>query len=103
VKKLKNIALFSFSFLFLSGVGFTLFINLDPAFGGNPTKEQEESYQHLNNYVNGKFVNEIPTEVMIFSIALSTIRDFTAEVKDRNPTGPIPVKAIDWNKIKKRK
>jgi L-ascorbate metabolism protein UlaG (beta-lactamase superfamily) len=100
VKKLKKIALFLFSFLLVLGVGITLFINLDPAFGGNPTKEQKETYQHLSNYVNGKFVNEVPTDVMNSSKASSPNKYFNSEAKDRNPAAPIPVSAIDWNKIK---
>jgi L-ascorbate metabolism protein UlaG (beta-lactamase superfamily) len=100
MKKLKKMGLSLFSFLLLLGVGITLFISLDPAFGGNPTKEQQESYQHLNNYVNGKFVNEVPTDVMNSSNSSSTNKDSTSEAKDRNPAGPIPVSSIDWNKIK---
>lgn len=41
-------------------VGITLFMNLDPAFGGNQTKEQKEAYKQFDNYVDGKFVNELP-------------------------------------------
>jgi L-ascorbate metabolism protein UlaG (beta-lactamase superfamily) len=98
--KFKKMVLYLFSFLLLLGVSITLFINLDPAFGGNPTKEQKETYQNLSNYVNGKFVNEVPTDVMNSSDALSTNMDSTSEAKDRNPAGPIPVSVIDWNKIK---
>lgn len=100
MRKLKKIVLYLFSFLLLLGVSITLFINLDPAFGGNPTKEQKETYQHLNNYANGKFVNEVPTDVMNSSDASSTKEDPASEGKNRNPVGPIPVSAIDWNKIK---
>ena len=92
--------LYLFSFFLLLGVSITLFMNLDPAFGGNPTKEQKENYQHLSNYANGKFVNEVPTDVMNSSDASSTNKDSTSEAKDRNPAGPIPVSAIDLNKIK---
>jgi hypothetical protein len=100
MKKLKKIVLFLFGFFLLLGVSITLFINLDPAFGGNPTKEQKETYQHLSNYVNGKFVNEVPTDVMNSSKASSPNKYFNSKAKDRNPAGPIPVSAIDWNKIK---
>jgi L-ascorbate metabolism protein UlaG (beta-lactamase superfamily) len=100
MKKFKKIVLFLFSSLLLLGVSITFFINLDPAFGGNPTKEQRETYQNLSNYVNGKFVNEVPTDVMNSSHASSTNKDSNSEAKDRNPAGPITVSAIDWNKIK---
>jgi L-ascorbate metabolism protein UlaG (beta-lactamase superfamily) len=100
MKKLKKMVLYFISFLLLLSACIILFINLDPAFGGNPTKEQKETYQNLSNYDNGKFVNEIPTDVMNSSDASSTNKDSTSETKDRNPAGPIPVSAIDWNKIK---
>ncbi len=101
MKKLKKVILYLLSFLLLLGVVIILFINIDPAFGGNPTKEQKEMYQHLNNYVDGKFINEDPTELAINSSnASSTNEDSTSEAKDRNPTSPIPVSVIDWNKIK---
>lgn len=89
------------SFLLLLAVVIILFINIVPAFGGNPTAEQKEFYQHSNNYVDGKFINEGPAELAINSSeALSTDDDSTSEANDRNPAGPIPVSAIDWNKIK---
>lgn len=101
MKKLKKVILYLLSFLLLLGVVIILFINIDPAFGGNPTKEQKEMYQYLNNYVDGKFINEDPTELAINSSnASSTNGDSTSEAKDRNPASPIPVSVIDWNKIK---
>jgi len=101
MKKLKKMILYLLSFLLLLGVVIILFINIDPAFGGNPTKEQTEMYQHLDNYVDGKFINEEPTELVTNSSdASSTNEGSASEAKDRNPTGPIPVSAIDWNKIK---
>jgi L-ascorbate metabolism protein UlaG (beta-lactamase superfamily) len=101
MKKLKKVILYLLSFLLLSAVVMILFINIDPAFGGNPTAEQKEFYQHSNNYVDGKFINEDPAELVINSSDdSSTNDDHASEAKDRNPAGPIPVSAIDWNKIK---
>lgn len=100
MRKLKKMTLYLFSFLLLLGVSITLFINLDPSFGGNPTKEQKENYQQLSNYVNGKFVNEFPPDVMNSSNASLTNEYPASDAKDRNPAGPIPVSAIDWDKIK---
>lgn len=92
------------SFLLLLCIGVTLFINLDPAFGGNPTKEQKEYYKQFDNYVNSKFVNEIPTSLkMSLSEQISMIRDSFAGSKGRNPEGVIPASKIDWNKIKSEK
>lgn len=93
--------LYLLSFLLLLGVVTILFINIVPAFGGNPTTEQKEFYQHSNNYVDGKFINEAPAELVINSSNASSMNeDSASEAKDRSPAGPIPVSAIDWNKIK---
>lgn len=92
------------SFLLVIFVGAILFINLAPAFGGNPTKEQKENYKQLDNYVNGKFTNEIPTTLkMSLSEQISMIKDSFAGVKGRNPDGVIPASKVDWNKIKSEK
>ena len=104
MKKLKKMVLYLFSFLLLLSVVIILFININPAFGGKPMTEQKEMYQHFNNYVDGKFINEDPTELVINSSEASlTNEDSSSEAKDRNPTGPIPVSAIDWNKLKVKK
>lgn len=96
--------LYLFGFLFLLCVGSILFINLDSSFGGNPTKEQKDNYRHFDNYVNGKFVNEVSINFpMSTSDFLSTIKDFIVGSKDQNPNGQIPVSLIDWNKIKSEK
>ena len=101
MKKVKRVAMYLFCIFLLFCVGIILFINIDPAFGGNPTKEQKEMYQNLNNYVNGKFINEYPTELSTNSLdAPSTNEDSASEAKARNPTVPIPVSTIEWNKIK---
>ncbi|NRT62221.1 MBL fold metallo-hydrolase [Clostridium saccharoperbutylacetonicum] len=96
--------LYLFSFFISLCIGIALFLNLDPAFGGNQTKEQKDIYKHFNNYNNGKFVNEVPTSVITnLSDGLSTIKDFFSDPKNRNPDGEIPVNAIEWNKIKSEK
>ncbi|PGT09682.1 MBL fold metallo-hydrolase [Bacillus cereus] len=90
-------------FIFLGVVCITvsLLLNLHPAFGGNPSKEQKEVYKKMNNYVNGKFVNQIPTKRnMSASDIFSMIKDSISGDKDRNPVRNIPLSQIDWNKIK---
>jgi L-ascorbate metabolism protein UlaG (beta-lactamase superfamily) len=100
----KKMILYLLSLLFILCLCITLFINLYPSFGGNPTKEQKEIYKHFDNYVNGKFVNEVPTSLnMSLSNLLSMVKDSIAGAKDRNPDGEIPVDLIDWNKIKSEK
>jgi len=78
------------------------FLNFDPAFGGNPTKDEKETFKHFANYVNGKFVNEIPTRFVIKSSdSLPTnTADSSPDEKDRNPVGQIPVSVVDWDKVK---
>lgn len=101
---MKKMILYLFSFILLLVVGVLLFINLDPAFGGKPTKEQKETYKYLDNYVNEKFVNEVPTSVFgNSSNSSAAINDFKASAKDRKPALEIPVGQIDWNKIKSEK
>ncbi|MHC1681456.1 MAG: MBL fold metallo-hydrolase [Clostridiaceae bacterium] len=96
--------LFIFGFLLVLIAGGILFINLDPVFGGNPTKEQKEDYSQFENYINDKFVNEIPTSLdMSLSEQISMIKDSFVGAKGRNPNGVIPASKIDWNKIKSEK
>lgn len=88
-------------FLLILCVVVTLFLNLNPAFGGTSTKEQKESYKNYTNYVNGKFVNQVPTGMsMNISDILSMIKDSFSSNKGRNPENKIPVDSIDWDKIK---
>lgn len=96
--------LYLLSFLGVLCIGFLLFINIYPSFGGNLSKEQKDYYKQLKNYVNGKFVNEIPTSLkMSASDYVSMLKDSFAGAKGRNPDGEIPVSMIDWDKIKSEK
>ncbi|MBU3214715.1 MBL fold metallo-hydrolase [Clostridium estertheticum] len=103
-KKGKKVILYLLSILLVLCVGIILFLNLEPAFGGNPTKEQKNSYKQFSNYVNGKFVNDVPTSLaMSLSDNFSMIKETFSGAKDRKPDGVIPVSVIDWNKIKSDK
>ncbi|GAA4830365.1 MBL fold metallo-hydrolase [Paenibacillus vulneris] len=77
-----------------------LFINMHPVFGGNPSSEQKERYTKFDNYVNGKFVNQVPTkmDISVYDY-FSMIRDSISGSKDRKPDGQLPVSKIDWNRI----
>jgi len=98
--KLRKVALHSLLFLLLFCAGIIAFMNVDPAFGGNPTSEQKEAYQQLSNYVDGHFVNEIPTDVFTDSSDTSSVKDSSfSEVPTRDPASLIPVSTIDWNQI----
>lgn len=81
-----------------------LFLNLNPNFGGNPTKEEKESYKHLDNYKNGKFINEVPIKnSMSIRNLFSMIKDSFTVAKGRNPDSKIPVDLIEKNKIDSEK
>ncbi|WP_197072170.1 MBL fold metallo-hydrolase [Methanococcoides methylutens] len=98
--KLKRIMLYLLIFLLLLSVGSISFMNIDPAFGGDPTTEQKETYEQLDNYVDGNFINDMPTRVFVNPSDNPSTSDVSvSEVKDRHPAGPIPVSAIDWSKI----
>lgn len=42
-----------------------IFVNTSPQFGGKPTKEQKLQYAQTGYYEEGKFVNQIPSEMEI--------------------------------------
>jgi len=93
--------IYLFLFLFVLCVVVALFINMHPVFGGNSDSEQKERYTMLDNYVNGKFVNELPTRMdMSASDYFSLIKESISGAKDRNPAGQLPVSKMDWKKIK---
>jgi Predicted Zn-dependent hydrolases of the beta-lactamase fold len=98
--KLRKIALHSFLLLLLFCAGIIVFMNVDPAFGGDPTTEQKEAYQQLSNYVDGHFVNELPTSVFGDPSDTLPANDFSvSELVDRDPASPIHVSTIDWNQV----
>ncbi|MGI2328394.1 MBL fold metallo-hydrolase [Planococcus sp. YIM B11945] len=83
----------------LLGVVVTLIINISPTFGGNPSKEQEEVFKTFDNYKDGKFVNQ-PSVIPAGSVEVPhTLLDPDSSREETNPSGPLPVSEIDWNKI----
>lgn len=80
-------------------VGIVLFMKLYPSFGGNPTENEKEFYKHLDNYVDGKFVDEVPIK-MDMSLSSDDKDDSTKELR---PKSEIPVHRIDWDKINSEK
>jgi L-ascorbate metabolism protein UlaG (beta-lactamase superfamily) len=82
-------------------VTIALYINLHPVFGGTPTKAQQDSYKKLDHYVDGKFVNQVPTSMMdtIFSDNVSMVKESLSGGKDRKPARQLPVSEIDWKKM----
>ncbi|TAA73658.1 MBL fold metallo-hydrolase [Planococcus salinarum] len=74
----------------------TLFINLSPTFGSNPSKDQEEFYSSFDNYKDGKFVN-LPSTIPAGSIDSPPNWDSTDG--QTRPPGQLPIAEFDWNKI----
>jgi L-ascorbate metabolism protein UlaG (beta-lactamase superfamily) len=82
-------------------IGIVLFVTLHPTFGGNPSKDHKAHYSSYENYRNGKFRNDTPTNMnMSFSTILSLLKDSMKGNKDRSPRGPITISSVDWYKIK---
>ncbi|RSD28641.1 MBL fold metallo-hydrolase [Mesobacillus subterraneus] len=87
-------------FLIVVSVAVTLFLNLHPVFGGNPSEKHEVEYKNLDHYVNGRFVNQVPTSMnMSFTDSFSMMKDFFSGDKERSPVGQIPISEINWDKI----
>lgn len=101
-KRKTMLGLLGFSILLCVSV--ILFLNLDPAFGGNSNKEQKEFFKDWDNYRNGQFVNEVPARNgMNIGDSFSMIKESFSGSTERNPDGEIPVDSIDWEKIKDEK
>lgn len=64
-KVLKMIGITILSILLLIVVIGVVFVNTSPEFGGSPTKEQAEQYALTGHYEDGKFVNQIPSEMEV--------------------------------------
>lgn len=91
---MKKIITFVFIFLLVFVIFVAFYINLAPAFGGNPTKEQKEYYSRFDNYADGKFVNTYtpmkPNPGGHYHVA---------EPSERIPPEPLPSVQIDLEKI----
>ncbi|WP_088067237.1 MBL fold metallo-hydrolase [Gottfriedia luciferensis] len=73
-----------------------MFLNTYPHFGKKYSKEQMGSFNTLDNYKNGKFINQIPTSMnMNFKTNLSMIRDFVKKSPNRTPKDHIPMEKIE--------
>lgn len=89
------------SILFTLCISIILFLKLNPSFGGNPTEKEKEFYKHSSNYVDGKFINEVPIKNNMS--LLSKDKETSESSKELKPNGEISVHKIDWNKINSEK
>lgn len=73
-----------------------LFLTYYPAFGGKPSKEEQNTLNQSSNFSNGKFVNQIPTSMNTgFTTTLSILRDFTRKSPKRRPDRQLPMETLD--------
>jgi L-ascorbate metabolism protein UlaG (beta-lactamase superfamily) len=95
-KILKMVGLIIGGILLLILIAGTLFLNLNPAFGGKPNDAQKQRYKESGLYSNGKFKNQIPTSLdMKIGELASTMIEFAKGGPDRQPSGDIPVSKLD--------
>lgn len=64
-KILKMTGIIILSIILLVAIVGIIFVNTSPEFGGKPTKEQQLQYATTGHYEDGKFVNQIPSEMEI--------------------------------------
>lgn len=82
-----------FALLLLVGV---LFINFYPTFGKKPSAAQQQRFATLDHYQDGKFINQIPSEMDLgFSNMGSVLMDYIKGDPNRQPKTPPPVEKID--------
>ena len=71
-----------------------IFMLAAPVFGGTISKKRRRELNRSKNYVNSKFVNQIPTFMnMGLKENIGTLRDFMKKGGQREPGAPIPVEA----------
>lgn len=101
---MKKMIIYLLIFLLILSVAIVLFLNLNSAFGGNTTKEQQKTFSKFDNYADGKFVNTVPTKLFMGS---SNSSEDTSSSKDAptdsSPATEIPIDPIDWNKVNSEK
>ena len=77
-----------------------LFVLYAPVFGGRPSLESLQRIEASQNFVEGKFVNQIATSVMTRSPnSESSILDWIFQEDDKNPTKPLPSIRFDSDQL----
>ena len=77
-----------------------IFFNTYPHFGKKYSKHKKVFFQGLDNYSNGKFINQIPTNMnMDLKTNVSMIRDFVKKSPNRRPKVYIPMEMMDVSKL----
>ncbi len=92
----KMIALFIGGFIVLFVAAILLFVNFRPDFGGKASEEQKKTYLLSGNYKDGKFSNQVPTDMnMDFRTGISVMREFIKGTANDKPESKLPVLKID--------
>lgn len=77
-------------------VGYIIFANVSPQFGGKPTEDQLMAYQNSPNFQEGKFKNAIPTSMdMDTKGMLEVTYKFLKGVAGTEPKAPLPQQQVD--------
>lgn len=80
-----------------------ILVNTSPQFGGKPTKEQKLQYAQTGHYEDGKFVNQIPSEMEIgFKDMPSLIYKQFKKDPDRQPSEKFDIQHIDSLEIERK-
>ena len=79
--------------LVLAGVAFA---GLSPQLGGTPTKTDQARFARSGHYQDGKFQNQLPTEVMTGGSTFGLLKHFLFDKpQDSEPPRPLPTHPLD--------
>lgn len=84
--------------LIISGIVLAglLFLKYYPAFGGRPSKKEQNALNQSGNFSNGKFGNQIPTPMNTgFTTTFSILKDLMRKNPKRRPNSPLPMETLD--------
>lgn len=78
-------------------LGYFLFVNFYPSFGGDVSEEQKIAYSKSDNYEDGKFVNkkDVPKDLSFAETLSLTRKFFFTKVPNGSPSKNVQVKKID--------
>lgn len=82
----------------------TLFISISPEFGSMYTDNDKKQYEKSGHFEDGKFVNEIPTNMdMGFGDMMKVLKDFIVGVPNSRPDFELPLEKVDSLTLTKNK
>ncbi|MDB5105128.1 MAG: fold metallo-hydrolase [Fibrobacteres bacterium] len=83
------------AFLFIAPI--VIFLYAGPQFGGRPTADQKARFAATGHYRNGRFINQIPTDMSMRPDKMIPMmwHYFTTKVPDKIPDVPLPMMKVD--------